>query len=350
MSRSRKIAYSLRDLVARLGGELVGDASVTVEQIAPIESAGTRDLGFVSQERWLPLLQTTAAGAVVVGPWGRNASPRPHIVADNPYLYFARALTLFNPPQTPKPGIHKTAVVAKSARVARSVHIGPHVVIGEKAAIGASVVIDAGCTVDAGAEIGAGTRLYPNVVVYRNCVLGKRVVVHAGAVIGSDGFGNARDGERWIKIPQLGRVVIGDDVEIGANTTIDRGTLGDTVIEEGVKLDNQIQIAHNVRIGAHTAMAACVGVAGSVTIGRNCTVGGAGMISGHLTIGDRINVSGGTLVAKSLHKPGTYTAVYPLEEYAAWRRNAAQVRHLDEMAERLRKLERMLAELKRGKS
>jgi UDP-3-O-[3-hydroxymyristoyl] glucosamine N-acyltransferase len=222
--------------------------------------------------------------------------------------------------------------------------------VGRGAVIGARAVIGPGCVVGDEARIGAGSRLFANVVIYPRTQLGERVAIHAGAVIGSDGFGNAMEEGRWVKIPQVGRVVVGDDVEIGANTTIDRGTLEDTVIGDGVRLDNLIQIGHNVAIGAHTAIAACVGVAGSTRIGSHCLIGGAAMISGHLTIGDRVVVSGGTSVIKSLAEPGTYTSVYPIEEHSAWLKNAVQIRRLAKLAERVQALESRLAELERRQS
>jgi UDP-3-O-[3-hydroxymyristoyl] glucosamine N-acyltransferase len=223
------------------------------------------------------------------------------------------------------------------------VHIREFVSIGAGAVIGERVLLMAGAVVEAGAVIGDDCVLHPRVVVHHGCVVGARCILHAGAVIGADGFGNAWAGDHWEKIPQIGRAVLGDDVEIGANTTIDRGALADTVIERGVRLDNLIHIAHNCRVGAHTAMAACVGVAGSTSIGANCMIGGAAMISGHLKIGDRVHISGGTLVAKNLDKPGQYTAVYPLATHKEWLGNAAHVRQLGKLAARVKQLEARLA-------
>jgi UDP-3-O-[3-hydroxymyristoyl] glucosamine N-acyltransferase len=228
----------------------------------------------------------------------------PRIVAERPYAYFAKVSQLFNSTVQQEPGVHPSAVVAKSAKLGKGVSIG------------------AGCVVGEGVTIGEGTCLYPRVVIYPNCSLGKRVILHSGVVIGADGFGIAPEDGRWVKIPQIGGVRIGDDVEIGANTTIDRGALDDTVIEEGVKLDNQIQVAHNVRIGAHTAIAACTGIAGSADIGRHCIIGGAAMIHGHIRIADHVKVSAGTLISRSLTRPGTYTGIYPFDEHEAWKRGA----------------------------
>ena len=238
-----------------------------------------------------------------------------------PYLYFARVAA--NPLTNQAPGIHPTATISPSARIGKDVSIG------------------AGCVIGEGVAIGKGSCLYPRVVVYSGCTLGERVIVHAGAVIGADGFGLAQDeAGQWIKIPQIGAVRIGDDVEIGANTTIDRGALDDTVIEEGAKLDNQIQVAHNVRIGAHTAIAACTGIAGSADIGRHCIIGGAAMIHGHLEIADHVQISSCTTISHSIHKPGTYTGLYPASDNASWARYTAWVRQLDRLADRVRTLEK----------
>jgi UDP-3-O-[3-hydroxymyristoyl] glucosamine N-acyltransferase len=241
-------------------------------------------------------------------------------------------------------------VVDKSARIAKSASIGACTVVGKGAQIGEKAIIGPGCFIGDNAVIGAATRLHANVTVYHECRIGARCIAHSGVVIGSDGFGIARDDGVWKKIPQIGRVLIGDDVEIGANTTIDRGALDDTVIEDGVKLDNQIQIAHNVRIGAHTAIAACVGIAGSAKIGRNCALGGASMIYGHITLADGVNVSAGTLIMKSLDQPGTYTGVYPFSSHQRWLKNAAHLRQLDDLVKRVRALEGLAGKTERNKS
>ena len=245
----------------------------------------------------------------------------PRIVCDEPYAYFARVSQLFNPVSTQAPGIHPAACVAPSARLGKRVSIGAGCVIGEQVAIG-----DDSC-------------LYPGVVVYPGCTIGARAIVHSGAVIGADGFGIADDGARWVKIPQIGRVVIGDDVEVGASTTIDRGAIDDTVVEDGVKLDNQIQVGHNVRIGAHTAIAGCVAIAGSADIGSRCTIGAAAVILGHLEIADGVHVSAGTVISRSILKPGTYTGMFPFDENDSWARNTAVVRHLADLLDRVRALE-----------
>jgi UDP-3-O-[3-hydroxymyristoyl] glucosamine N-acyltransferase len=339
---------TLSEITRRLGGELIGDGSIAISQVATLAQAQPAHLSFLTNPKYRPLLATTRAGAVVLGAKDRDATERPRIIAANPYAYVARVLALLNPPQRAAAGIHSMAVVHPSARIDPTASVGPHAVIGAQALVGARCQIGAGCHVGAGAEIGEDSVLYPQVSVYHGCVLGRRVIVHSGAVIGADGFGFAPDSGQWVKIPQIGRVLIGDDVEIGANTTIDRGALDDTVIEEGVKLDNQIQIAHNVRIGAHTVMAACVGVAGSTTIGRHCMVGGAAGIIGHLTIADGVTISVGTFVTKSITEPGTYTAVMSAEPHRDWLKVNARLRHLDEMAERVRSLEQRIRDLERN--
>jgi len=254
----------------------------------------------------------------------------PRIVCDDPYSYFARVSQLFNPRIAQAAGVHPSASIAPSAR------------------LGARVSIGAGCAVGDGATIGDDSCLYPGVVVYHGCRIGARAIIHSGAVIGADGFGIASEGGRWLKIPQIGAVAIGDDVEIGANTTIDRGALDDTVIGDGVKLDNQIQIGHNCRVGAHTAMAGCVAVAGSADIGSHCSIGAGALILGHLSICDHAEVSADTVISRSIRKPGTYTGMFPADEHGAWARNTAVVRHLAELVERVRSLERRLEEKEKG--
>jgi UDP-3-O-[3-hydroxymyristoyl] glucosamine N-acyltransferase len=337
------VSVRLDEIVARFGGDLAGDGSVPIEGIGTLDKAGPTQLSFFANAKYRPLLRATRAAAVIVAPEAAADCPGAHIVTAEPYLYFARVAAWLNPRPHPASGIHASAVVESaipaSASVGANAWIGPDVVVGE------DVVIEANCAIGAGCRIGRDSWLYPNVTVYYGCRIGARAIIHSGAVIGSDGFGFARqkDGS-WVKIPQSGRVVIGDDVEIGANTSIDRGALDDTVIEDGVKLDNQIQVAHNVHVGAHTAIAGCVGIAGSARIGRRCTIGGAAGIQGHLTIADDVNISTDTLVAKSITRPGTYTGIVPFLEHADWLKNFARLRHLDAMADRIRALEMRLAD------
>jgi len=299
---------SLGEIVQRLGGRVAGDPTTRVHQVASLERAGSGEVSFFTGSRYRAKLAATRASAVVLGPDAEGETRLPRIVADNPYAYFARLSQLFNPLVVQEPGVHPSAVVAKSAQ------------LGERVSIGA------GCVIGEGVTIGDDSTLYPRVVLYPRCTIGARVIIHAGSVIGADGFGIAEEEGRWVKIPQIGAVRIGDDVEIGANTTIDRGAIDDTVLEEGVKLDNQIQVGHNVRIGAHTAIAGCAGIAGSADIGRHCTIGGAAVILGHLRIADHVNISAGTLISRSILKAGTYTGVYPYDEHSSWARAAAQLR------------------------
>ncbi len=340
----------LGDLVDSLGGELIGDPALIVSGIAPLDAAGPSHLTFLSNPKLRPVAAATGAAALIISPAEHEkllgyAGAR--IVSDNPYAYFARAAQYFVAMQTqpPEPGIHPTASVAPSAKVAASAAIGPMVTIEAGAELGEHCVIGAGCFIGKNARIGAHTLFHPNVSFLADSHIGERGIVQSGAVIGGDGFGFANDRGRWIKIPQTGGVRIGDDVEIGANTTVDRGALDHTIIEDGVKLDNQIQIAHNCVIGAHTAMAGCVGVAGSARIGRHCTFGGAAMVLGHLTIADNVHISSGSLVSRSISEPGQYTGFYPLAKNADWEKTAAVVRQLDAMRDRVRELEKVVREL-----
>lgn len=350
MTGGERASYTLHDIVARFGGEVVGDPHTRITQVATLENATPHTVAFLVNERYLQQLRMTRAGAVILGPALRDETPLPRIVCENPYAYFARVSAFLNPPRAPAPGVHASAVVDGSAAVASDVEIGALAVVGRNAAVGAESIIGPGCIIGDGAVLGRGVRLYPNVTIYHRCCVGDRTIVHAGAVIGADGFGIAMSDEGWVKIPQIGRVVIGADVEIGANTTIDRGAIDDTIIEDGVKLDNQIQIAHNVRIGAHTAIAACVGIAGSSRVGRYCRIGGASGIAGHLSIADHVEISAHTLITKSIDRSGTYTGAYPFDANPDWRRNAAQLRHLGELADRVKALERKLAAKERSGS
>jgi len=342
-------SYTLGSIVERFGGELVGDADVVVNQVAPLSSALSWHISFLSNPKYRRQLQNCRAGAVIMGVAERDATDLPRILSDNPHAYFAKVSALLNPRQALAPGIHSTAIVDQTATIPTSATIGAFVFVGAGVKIGEHVVIGSGCHLGEGVEVGDDSLFYPQVVIYQGCVIGKRAILHSGAVIGADGFGLAMENGCWIKVPQIGRVVIGDDVEIGANTTVDRGAMDDTIIGNGVKLDNQIQVAHNVHIGAHTAIAGCVGIAGSAKIGKYCTVGGSGMILGHLEIVDRVNISAGTLVTKSIAKAGTYTSVMPFSEHQDWLKNAAHLRHLDKIAEKLSELEKKISELERKK-
>lgn len=340
---------TLGQIVDTLGGELVGPRDLRIRQVATLEAAAADEVSFLASHHYRAQLDRTNAGAVVLGPADRDATQRPRIVADAPYLYFARLSTLLNPPVPVIPGIHASAVVHPEAEVAPDAQVDACAVVGPGTFIGAGALIGPGCVVEAGASIGAGSRLGPNVVVRAECVIGARCILHPGVVIGGDGFGMAESEGRWEKVPQIGRVFLGDDVEVGANTTIDRGALGDTVIEDGVKLDNLIQIAHNVVIGAHTAVAACAGFAGSSRIGKYCRIGGAAMIHGHIEICDRTIVAAGTMVRKSITTPGIYDGFFPALPHREWMKNLAHFNRLHEHADTIRKLEARIDALERGK-
>jgi len=339
------MSYSLAEIVTRFGGELLDDDGIRVVGVAPIERAGPDEIAFVSQAKYLRDAASSGAGALILPPEGRDSSRCPRIVTANPYLYFAHVSALLNPVPLAAPGIHPAASIHPGARIAASATIGAGAVIGEGASIGERSIVGANSVIGEHVALGDDCLLYPNVTIYHHCLVGSRVILHGGCVIGSDGFGFANDKGCWVKIPQTGRAVLGDDVEVGACTTIDRGAMDDTIIEEGVKLDNLIQVAHNVRIGAHTAIAACTGIAGSAKIGKHCMIGGAAMIFGHIEIADGVRISTNTLITKSLTKPGTYTSALPFSEHGEWLRNAAHLRNLDRLAGRIKELEKRISEL-----
>jgi UDP-3-O-[3-hydroxymyristoyl] glucosamine N-acyltransferase len=336
------VSYRLSEIVARLGGRVLGDAGVRISQIATLEKAQPDQISFLTNSKYRAQLASTKAGAVILGEANADTTGLPRIISDNPYAYFAKVSALLNPLPEAKPGIHPSAVIGAGAKIDATASIAATAVIGAGATIGAFSVIGAGCYIGEHVVIGSHARLYPRVVIYHDCLIGDNLIAHSGAVIGSDGFGIAMDEGRWIKIQQIGRVVIGNDVEIGANTTIDRGALDDTVIEDGVKLDNQIQVAHNVRIGAHTAIAGCVGIAGSTTIGRHCRIGGSAGILGHLQIADHVEIAAFTLIGKSIREAGSYAAIFPFSKAEDWRKNTVHLRHLDDLVQRIKTLEQEL--------
>lgn len=340
------MSVALSDIVAALGGELLGDASMRIAAIAPLESAGPSDISFLANPRYRSQLGSTQAGCVIVAPALRDeaAARGAALVTPDPYLYFARLTQWWAAqarPQLPA-GVHPSAVVEEGARIDPAARIEALAFVGAGAVVEAGAVVGAQSCVGRGARVGAHSRLASRVVLGERCTLGQRCIVHGGAVIGADGFGFAPDQGRWEKIEQLGAVRIGDDVEIGANTCIDRGALGDTVIEEGVKLDNLIQVAHNVHIGAHTAIAGCAGIAGSTRIGRHCTIAGAANIIGHIEIVDHVHVSACTFVTRSIRQPGHYSGSFPFDDNASWEKNAATLRQLHALRERLKALEKKI--------
>ena len=338
---------TLREIAAQLGGELIGDPELRIDRVGPLEGATPSTISFLSNPRYQSQLTASQAGCVIVGPAMRDAAVArgAALVAADPYLCFAK-LTQWWAMRTrlaAPSGIHPSAVVDPSARVAPSASVGPLVVIEAHAQVAEAAVIGAHSFIGAGASVGQGTRFAAHVSFHAGCHIGARGIVHSGVVIGADGFGFAPTEGRWEKIEQLGGVHIGDDVEIGANTCIDRGALEDTVIEDGVKLDNQIQIGHNVRIGAHTAMAGCSAVAGSTVIGKHCTIAGAACILGHLTLVDGVNISAVSVVTHSILKPGHYSGFFPIDDNASWEKNAATLRNLYALRERVRALEKKIS-------
>jgi UDP-3-O-[3-hydroxymyristoyl] glucosamine N-acyltransferase len=352
------MAFTLEDIVQQFGGEVVGDRSQRVGSLAPLDQAGPNQLAFLANLKYLSQVETTRAGAVLISAddLGKlsEQGARNFIVTPNPYAYFARVAQAFIDLAAPKttPGVHASATIDPSAQIAPSAVIGPHVTVEAGAVIGEHVRLDANVVIGRSTQIGAGSHLYPNVSVYYGCKIGERVIIHAGAVIGSDGFGFAPDfvgdGEArtgsWVKIPQVGGVSIGPDVEIGANTTIDRGAMADTVIEECVKIDNLVQIGHNCRIGAYTVIAGCAGIAGSTNIGRHCMIGGAVGIAGHVTLADYVIVTAKSGVSKSLLKPGMYTSAFPAVNHADWNKSAALLRNIDKLRDRIKALEAAAAD------
>lgn len=334
----------LAEIVAALGGELLGDGDAMIHRLAPLETADATSLCFLAQPRYAPLLADCPAACVIVPPAQREAALQrgAAVVSDDPYLYFAR-LTQWWRARQQRPqasGVHPSAVVEPGAQIATDATVGPLCYIGAAARIGAGAHIGSHAHIGAGAAVGEHGRLAPHVTLGEACRLGQRAIVHSGVVIGADGFGFAPHQGRWEKIEQLGAVRIGDDVEIGANTCIDRGALDDTVIEDGVKLDNLIQVGHNVRIGAHSAMAGCVGIAGSADIGRHCTAGGGAIVLGHLRIVDHVHISAATVITRSILKPGQYSGLFPFDDNATWEKNAATLRQLHALRDRLRALEK----------
>lgn len=363
------VSVSLADLnsavaersTGRLQAIIIGSSDVKLSGVAALSAAARSDLAFLANPLYRADALTSQAGAIVLNAADRDAlqsqsapltaSLTAMAVCDQPYAWFAYAAQILNPEDSVKAGIADGAHVADSARIHPSARVDAGATIAEGAGIGAGAWIGAGAVIGARTVIGDAARIYPRAVVLDDCRIGARCIVHSGAVIGSDGFGFAPLDGRYIKIPQVGAVVIGDDVEVGANTTIDRGAMGDTIIEDGVKLDNQVQIAHNCVIGAHTVIAGCVGIAGSTRIGKGCRIGGAAMIGGHLQIADGSSIGPATPVPSSVTEPGHYTAFFPLMKHREWERAAAVLRNLPELRSRVRQLEaeHKAVELKPGK-
>ncbi|OGV75713.1 MAG: UDP-3-O-(3-hydroxymyristoyl)glucosamine N-acyltransferase [Methylotenera sp. RIFCSPLOWO2_02_FULL_45_14] len=338
--------YSLDDIVKALGGFVMGDGATLISRVASIANAKAGDISFINDTKYEKALALTNASACIIKEKYSNLTALPKIIVDDPYVYFAKVSGLLNPPASIKLGIAASAVIDASAKIPASCSVGALVVIGENVVLGENVVIASGCIVENDVMIASHTRLEPNVTIKHHCEIGEHCHVFSGAVIGADGFGYAEEAGRWLKIPQVGRVILHAHVDVGANTTIDRGALDDTIIEEGVKLDNLIQIGHNCVIGAHTVIAGCVGIAGSARVGKHCKIGGAAMVLGHLQIADHVTISPGSMITRSLTIADTYTALMPFQTHKAWLNTAAKIRHLDDLADKIKQLEKEIALLK----
>ena len=337
------MSYTLGELANKIDAELQGDADCIIEGIATITSAQAGQLTFLSNRQYKKYLSTSNASAVILSEKDSVDCPIANLlISNNPQLSFCRVIELFFPENKPASGIDATASVAKSATISTSAYLGPSCVIGNNSRIGNNVVIHAGTVIEHDVVIEDDTLLYPNVTICRGVQIGKNVIIHPGAVIGADGFGLANDNGVWHKIPQIGSVIIENDVEIGANTTIDRGAIDNTIIKSGVKIDNQIQIGHNCYIGEHTAIAACTGVSGSTKIGKRCMIGGGSGFNGHITVCDDVILTGNSMVAKSIKEPGVYSSGLPLNDNLTWRKNIARFNNLNDMAKRISVLEKKI--------
>ncbi|CAI8157683.1 MAG: UDP-3-O-(3-hydroxymyristoyl)glucosamine N-acyltransferase [Pseudidiomarina mangrovi] len=334
--------FSLQQLADKIGAEVVGDGSLTITAVATLASAKPGQIAFLANEKYRSQVDTTAASAIIVAP---NVAVPEHIAAlrvNNPYAGFARISQLLDTTPNPAQGIDASVRIGANVRLGHNVHIGANTVIADNVVLGDNVMIGVGCYLGEGVQIGSNTKLWQHVVVYHQCVIGEHCLVHSGTVIGADGFGWANESGKWVKIPQLGRVLIGDRVDIGASTTIDRGALDDTVISNGVIIDNQCQIAHNVFIDEDTAIAGCTVLAGSCRIGKRCLIGGASAINGHISICDDVQISGFSMVIKEITEAGAYASGIPAAPQREWRRNGARYRQLDELFQRVKQLEKQM--------
>ncbi|MCW8933919.1 MAG: UDP-3-O-(3-hydroxymyristoyl)glucosamine N-acyltransferase [Gammaproteobacteria bacterium] len=336
------MSYKLKQLAELLDLTVQGDENVVINSVASVESAQQGDICFVSNAKYMHALRETNASAVIIKQDMLENTHVAALVVDNPRATYARIVDLLYPQQLPVAGIHPTASIHASAKVSDSASIGANVVVDANAEIADEAVIEAGCVIGRNSQIGKSTHLYPNVTVYYGCSIGEQCILHSSSVVGSDGFGFEFDKTEWLKISQVGGVRIGNKVEIGACSVVDRGALNDTVIEEGVKLDNHVQIAHNVHVGAHTVMSRGVGVAGSTKIGKNCIIGGMAGIRDNIEITDNVMITAMTIVSKSLKKPGSYSSTTPIDETKSWRKNSVRFRQLDSMAKRIRQLEKQI--------
>jgi len=330
---------SLGELATRFGCELIGDPDSVVSGVASLPNATPESLAFLASKAYKEQLSSTKAAAVILRPADAPDCPVAAILHDDPYACYARMVAVVCPPPAFGPGVHATAVVDPSARVAASAHLAPHVVVGERSVVGDNVYVGPGTVIGPDCTVGDDCRFIANVTLARAVQIGKRGIFHPGVVLGSDGFGNAMSAEGWVKVPQVGGVRIGDDVEIGANTTVDCGAIADTVIDDGVRIDNLCMIAHNVRVGAHSAMAATCAIAGSSTIGKRCMLAGNAGVTGHTTVCDDVILLGRSVVSKNITEPGTYGAVFPAEPAKEWAKKVARFRRIEALQARVKKLE-----------
>ena len=333
------MVWNLGQLAETVGGIVQGDAAYLIEGVGTLQAATATEISFLTNLKYKKYLADSMAGAVIVTQDAAGFVKNNAIIVDNPHAAYAKISALLHPPVKPPQGIHPSAWVSPESNCAENVSIGPQAVIEAGVTLAEGVCVGAGSVVQQGSLIGCDSQLMANVTVYHDTVIGERVLIHSGAVIGADGFGFADDGGEWVKVPQLGAVKIGNDVEIGANTCIDRGAIEDTLIGHGVKLDNQIQVAHNVTLGAHTIMAGASGVAGSTKVGKNCIIGGGVCINGHLEIADGVMFTGMTMVTKSIKEAGVYSSGLPVEPTKEWHRNSVRYRQSEKLFERVKQLE-----------
>jgi len=339
------INLSIQQIVEQLGGTISGNPETQIDRVGSLALAQVGAISFFNDTKYTSNLNNTSASAVIIRPEHVGLTSLPKIITENPYAYFAKVSALLNPVYAAAKGAHSSAVIAASTSVPASCSISANVVIEANVKLGNNVTIGAGCVIERNSCIGDNSVLEAKVTIKHGTQIGKNCHLFTGCVIGNDGFGYAEESGSWIKIPQVGRVIIQDNVDVGANTTIDRGAIDDTVIEEGVKLDNLIQIAHNCRIGAHTVIAGCTGIAGSAVIGKHCKIGGAAMILGHLSIADDVTISPGSMIMRSINKTGTYTALMPSQEHDVWLKTAANIRHLSQLTDKIKTLEAAIAQL-----
>ncbi|ODN66323.1 UDP-3-O-(3-hydroxymyristoyl)glucosamine N-acyltransferase [Methylophaga muralis] len=336
------MVWTLAQIASEIGAQLVGNADKKITGVGTLQNAKDTDISFLANTKYRQYLKSTSAGCVIVSPDDLAEVKTNALVIDDTYVAYARVASLLYPEELPDNGIHSSVVIGDNCNIANSARISAQVFIGANVQIGDNVVIGPGCIVENDVKIGADTRLMSNVTLCRKVSIGQRVRIHPGVVIGADGFGIANDKGKWLKIPQVGKVIIGDDVEIGANTTIDRGAIDDTIISNGVKLDNQIQIGHNVFIGEHTVIAGCVGISGSTRIGSHCAIGGGTGIAGHIEITDGVQLTGMSMVTKSIMTAGTYSSGIPVEPTRDWHRNVVRYRQLDKLNDKIKQLEAKL--------